>query len=108
MPKIIMTPQDKDSLLAIADRITKIGPQFMAITKMMEEDGVDIIEVSNYLSMIRGLEAVEGFCYESKRRILEKRNEQGRYIAAGTTPPDMNRRRVSPKKSAAKKRTKKK
>ena len=103
MPRIYMTPQDKDSLVAIASRIEKVGPQFRAIVEMMEEDGLEIIEVSNYLSMIRGLEAIEGFCFESKRRILEFRHDQGRYVAQGEKPPSMNRRRKPKKKKAGQK-----
>lgn len=85
MPRLDYTPQNRESLTKTAKAMREQAMLLEVVAASMEEESFELLQVTNYDQLRRGLEFLDNFCGAAKAALRRARLERGDHYAQ---PPE--------------------
>lgn len=84
MPRSVYTPQSRESLAKTAKAMREQATLLEVVAASMQEDGFDLLQVTNYDQLQRGLAFLDNFCGAAKSALTAARLKRGDFHAPKT------------------------
>jgi hypothetical protein len=81
MPRVEFTPQNRESLSKTAKAMKEQALLLEVVAAAMEDENFDLLQVTNYDQLRRGMEFLDNFCGAARAALRKARLERGDHHA---------------------------